>query len=320
MNVGRESLSITEIENMIPEGFELVKKPDYCQVVGSQLTMKGKKLDPFQATEIEIGLRSFKKGLAELAPRITSVDRLGRQATFILEPVAFAVSAAALPGRVATGYADLDNLLFGGIPENYAVILESPSSDERELLIKKFLEEGLKNGQTTYYLTSEAGNIADLVETYQSTFSLFLCNPRADAIKNLPNVYKLKGIESLTDIDIALIKSFRLLSPQKKGPRRACITLTSDVLLQHHAIMTRKWLSGLLADLKSKGFTTLAVINQEMHPAEEVQAIVGLFEGEIRVTEKETEKGWTKVIRVRKLYNQRYLDCETVFSRERLES
>jgi hypothetical protein len=50
-----------------------------------------------------------------------------------------------------------------------------------------------------------------------------------------------------------------------------------DFLLQHRAVITRKWLSGLLADLKSKGFTTIAVINQEMHPAEEVQAITGLF-------------------------------------------
>jgi KaiC/GvpD/RAD55 family RecA-like ATPase len=237
------------------------------------------------------------------------------------EPAAFNVSGAVLPGRVPTGYADLDNLLFGGIPENYAIILASPSSDEREQLIKKFLETGAKKNQTTLYITMEAGDIAPLAEEFQSNFYVFVCNPRADAmIKSLPNVFKLKGVESLTDIEIALVKSCRTLDSAQSGPRRACITIISDVLLQHHAIITRKWLSGLLIDLRAKGFTTLAVINLQMHPQEEVQAILGLFEGEIRITEKETDSGLKKLLRIRKLYNQRYLENEIEVTRDKLES
>jgi len=57
-----------------------------------------------------------------------------------------------------------------------------------------------------------------------------------------------------------------------------------------------------------------------MHPPEEVQAIIGLFEGEIRVSEKETDSGFAKVLRVRKLCNQRYLDNEIILSREKLEA
>jgi hypothetical protein len=138
-------------------------------------------------------------------------------------------------------------------------------------------------------------------------------------IRSLPNVYKLKGVESLTDIDIALVRSFRSLDPTRKEPKRACITILSDVLLLHHAVNTRKWLSGLLADLKSKGFTTLVVVNPQMHPPEEVQAIIGLFEGEISISEKETDRGLEKTLRVRRLYNQRYLENEIVITREKLE-
>ena len=136
----------------------------------------------------------------------------------------------------------------------------------------------------------------------------------------MPNVFILKGVESLTDIDIALVKSFRNLGAPQSVPRRFCITIISDVLLQHHSVITRKWLSRLLPDLKSKGFTTLAVINPDMHPMEEVQAILGLFEGEIKISEKETVRGIEKVLRVRKLYNQRYLENELTLARERLES
>jgi KaiC/GvpD/RAD55 family RecA-like ATPase len=91
-------------------------------------------------------------------------------------------------------------------------------------------------------------------------------------------------------------------------------------LLQHHAVITRKWLSALLPDLKSKGFTTLAVVNPQMHPQEEVQAILGLFDGEIRLAERESAKGMEKFLKIRKLYNQRYLENELTLTKERLEA
>jgi uncharacterized repeat protein (TIGR01451 family) len=321
VNVGKEAVSLSKIENIVPSGFQLVSKPDYCLFENMELTMKGKRLDPLRTDEIKISLKSFRKGSIEIKPRITCIDSTGHPIYNSPEPIVFNISGASLPGRVATGYSDLDNLLFGGLPENYSVLLSSPSSDEREQLIKKFLETGVTNGQVTYFITSEIGQIADLVEAYPSLFTLFLCNPRADVmIKSLPNVNRLKGVESLTDIEIALVKAFRTLDQSNKAPKRACITILSDVLLQHHAVITRKWLAGILPDLKSKGFTTLVVMNPQMHPSEEFQAIVGLFEGEIRISERETEIGLDKVLRIRKLYNQRYLENEIILSREKLES
>ena len=320
VNVGKDPMSLIRIEGLIPVGFQLVSKPDYCQFEDSRLTMKGKRLDPLKTDEMKFTLRSFKKGTIEIKPQIVCLDWIGHEKSSNPDPVMFNVSGAVMPGRISTGCANLDDLLFGGIPEGYAVVLSSPSSDEREQLVRKFLEVGTKKGQITYYITSEVGNIADLIEDYQSSFYVFVCNPRADVmIKSLPNVFMLKGVESLTDLDIALVKSFRNLDTALKGPRRLCITILSDVLLQQRAVITRKWLSGLLPDLKSKGFTTLAVVNPEMHPQEEVQAILGLFEGEIRVSEKESEKGLEKVLRIRKLYGQRYLENEMVLSKEKLE-
>jgi KaiC/GvpD/RAD55 family RecA-like ATPase len=236
------------------------------------------------------------------------------------EPLAFNVSAVTLPGRISTGYLDLDNLLLGGIPQNYAIVLTSPSSDEREVLIKKFLEVGAKSGEITFYLTAEPENGKMMAEQHQSNFYLFICNPRADmTVQNFPNIFKIRGVESLTDIEIALIKVFRGLDVSYVGTKRVCIEIVSDVLLQHHAVITRKWLSSLLADLRSKGFTILAVVNPQMHPQEELQAIVGLFDGEIRVSERETEKGIEKILRVRRLFNQRFLENGVALTRERLE-
>jgi tetratricopeptide (TPR) repeat protein len=135
-------------------------------------------------------------------------------------------------GYVPTSHADLDKLLYGGIPSNYAVVLTSPSCDERNLLIKDFIEAGAKKGEVTFYVTIDPSAGKPPVEEFPSNFYLFVCNPEADAIvKDSPNGFKLKGVENLTDISMALTSAFRKLDPSLRAPRRVCIGLISDVLL-----------------------------------------------------------------------------------------
>jgi KaiC/GvpD/RAD55 family RecA-like ATPase len=321
LNVGKDPLQLVRIENILPASFQLVKTPEGYSFENLQLTTMGKQLDPLRTEEIHITLRAFKSGVFEVRPKIICADETGQQITFATEPATYKILDAILPDRIPTGYKDLDSLLLGGLPKEYAIVLTSPSNDEREILVKKFLETGVKNGEITFYITTEVGSVKTLAEEYQSNFYLFVCNPRADAmIKSLPNVYKLKGVDNLTDLDISLIKAFRTLDSLKTCSRRACVEIVSDVLLQHRALTTRKWLSGLLPDLRSKGFTTLAIINPQMHPQEEVHAILGLFDGEIRISERETQMGLEKVLRVRRLYNRQYVENELLVTRQKLES
>ena len=135
-------------------------------------------------------------------------------------------------------------------------------------------------------------------------------------IKDSSNIFKLAGIENLTDIDIALTKVFRTLKHSPADPKRICIEIISDVLLQHHAVTTRRWLNALLSTLKSKGFTVLGVIDPRMHPPEEAQAILSLFEGEISIVEKETPQGTKQTLRVKRLSNQKFIDNELAISKE----
>ena len=231
--------------------------------------------------------------------------------------------AASIPKRaepVATGYAYLDKLLCGGLRSGSAVMLTSPSCNERDSLIKSFLKTGAENSEITFYVTMNPGTAKVLADEFQSSFYLFICNPQADAIvKSAPNVVKLKGVENLTDISIALTSAIHKLDPALKGPRRICLGLVSDVLLQHHAVQTRRWLTGLIPELQSEGFTTLAVMDPEIHPQEEVRAISGLFEGEINIYEKETWKGLERFLRLKRLSNQKYLDNELLLKEEDLQ-
>ena len=134
----------------------------------------------------------------------------------------------------------------------------------------------------------------------------------------MPNIHNVRGIDNLTEIGIALTQAFQCLNQPQNAARRACIEIVSDVLLHHHAMITRKWLSSLIIDLKTHGFTVLAVVNPEMHSTEEVQAILGLFDGEIKVTEKETEAGVEKMLTVRRLYNQPYREKPIVLGKEKI--
>lgn len=321
VNVGKEAVLLARIENLLPADFQLIEKPESFSFENMQLSTIGKRLDPLKTEEIMLTLKPFKSGIFEVQPRIICVGETGEQLAFMSEAITFNVSDAVLPGRIPTGYKDLDNLLLGGLPEEYAIVLSSPSNDERELLVHRFLETGIKNDEITFYIAVEIAGVKALAEEFTSNFYLFVCNPRAEVmIKSLPNVYKLKGVENLTDIDISLVRAFRNIDSSKTGPKRACIEVLSDVLLQHHAVTTRKWLSGLLPDLRSRGFTTLAIVNPQMHSAEEVHAILGLFDGEIRISERETARGLEKVLRIRKLYNQKYIENELIVTRRKLQS
>lgn len=230
-----------------------------------------------------------------------------------------AADEVALPSHIPSGFEDLDDLLHGGIPRNYAVVLTSPSCDERDLLIRRFLETGAREGQITFHIITKASGMEKSAEEFPSNFYLFVCNPQADKIiKTLPNVSKLKGVENLTNISIALTSAFHELDATPKSPRRICIEIISDVLLQHHTVQTRKWIHALIPELKSKGFTTLAVLDPEIHPQHEVRAIVGIFEGEISIYEKETPEGLQRLLKIRKMANQEYSDSELPLRKEKL--
>jgi tetratricopeptide (TPR) repeat protein/KaiC/GvpD/RAD55 family RecA-like ATPase len=213
---------------------------------------------------------------------------------------------------VATGYADLDKLLCGGMRSSSAVVLTSPSCNERDSLIKSFLKTGAEKDEVTFYLTTSARGAKAFTEKPRPNSFLFVCNPQADAVaESSTNVFKLKGVESLAEISIALTSAIHKLDVSLKGPRRACIEIVSDVLLQHHAVQTRKWLTALTTELTSTGFTILAVVDPQMHPPEELHAILGLFDGEISIY----EKGAEQFLKIKRMSDQKYLDDELLLKK-----
>lgn len=309
---------VTRIEDIVPAGFELVDSGSY-RYASTYLDMHGMKVDPYIAENVAITLRSIGKGTFLIAPEVFYKSEGGAQMSSKLEPLPIMVSETILPDRIQTGFEDLDHLLLGGIPKGYAVILISPSCDERDLLIKRYLQSGVTEGAVTLCVTADSSSLRDLAEESPDKFNVLVCNPHVDeAFEALPNVSKVAGVENLTEISIALESTLRRVGKGKNTSKRACLEVVSDVLLQHQAVQTRKWLSGLIPLLKSRGFTVLAVMNPRMHKSEELHAILDLFEGEISVYEKKGAEDLAKFIRVRKMYNKRYVESELPFKKTRL--
>jgi hypothetical protein len=140
----------------------------------------------------------------------------------------------------------------------------------------------------------------------KSNFFLFLCNPKPKAqILDLPNIYKLRSKTDLTNLSISLAKAYRNIDQSRK--KRICVEIVSDVLVDYETKATRKWISELITDLGSKGFTMLGVIDPEIHPSEQSKAIINLFDGEISLTITKDPLEDKKSIRVEKLRNQDYI-------------
>jgi len=229
-----------------------------------------------------------------------------------MQPAKGKLVASETAGRVATGYPILDNLLYGGLPEKFSVVLTSPSCDERDMLIKSFLETGARKGEITFCVTNTPSFGTDLTKQYPSNFYLFDCSPLAETTRDSPpNKFMLKGVENLTNISIAITKLLNALTAKDTGGRRICISLVSDAVLYNGVVETRRWLTELIPELKTNGFTILAVMDPKMHTTEDLYKIRSLFDGEIDIQEKQMKK-LEKFLKIVRMSNQQYIKEETM--------
>ena len=106
---------------------------------------------------------------------------------------------------------------------------------------------------------------------------------------------------------MVLARTSRSLEQNQSAKKRLCITNVSDVLLHHKADTTRKWIAELITELTSKSFTILAVMDPSMHPADQANAVLNLFDGEISITQCDDPLDCKKSIQVKKLRGQDYI-------------
>jgi KaiC/GvpD/RAD55 family RecA-like ATPase/tetratricopeptide (TPR) repeat protein len=316
VNVSKDIATLGSLNLVFPQSIDCLNLRFQNNSVSDLVELKGKLIGPFEVKTLKLTLKTRKPQDYEIAPSIDYTDSAGEHKTFtvVKKIVTANLETEASKDHITTGQMELDNLLLGGIPTNYAVVLVSRPCNEKDALVKSFIEAGVRLQEPTFDVTTDLSNVGSLIKEKNPNYAVFLCVQRANEAEELPNVFRVRGVENLTELDIQVTKAIRLLDKQYSGPKRVYIEILSDVLLQHHSVLTRKWLSGILHDLKQSGFTILSSINPQMHAQEDRQAILSLFDGEIVLSEQIASEKTIMTLRVRRLSNQKYLDNEITLS------
>jgi tetratricopeptide (TPR) repeat protein len=97
-NLGKEIAFLIGIEQVIPEGFDLLERPDKCVVNDSGLNFKGRKLAPLETAEMKMTLKPRKKGRFTLSPKITYMDETGEHKALELEQAPITVKELGIRG------------------------------------------------------------------------------------------------------------------------------------------------------------------------------------------------------------------------------
>jgi hypothetical protein len=98
VNLGRKTAFLTKIEEILPEGFDLIEKPEGCMAGDSSLNLKGRGLAPVETIEIRLMLKARKKGKFVLTPKIRFMDENGEHKSCELEKLALTVKELGIRG------------------------------------------------------------------------------------------------------------------------------------------------------------------------------------------------------------------------------
>jgi len=197
--------------------------------------------------------------------------------------------ASALRGRVPTGYGRLDEALQGGFFAGSAVLLNAPASSEVPIFVRNFLKASDEVGLLICRSKSSAEAVS---QPDDKNLKCMICGEKP--ISPSRNFLPGKGIDNLTELNFQITETIGSVQP-----KRVVVEILSDILLRHKALQTRKWLNEFLEKLRSKGITTVAILNPYMHASEEVQAILDLFDGNLEIIEKDVEGQLQKLLRVK---------------------
>lgn len=217
---------------------------------------------------------------------------------------------------IATGYADFDDLLSGGLPLDYTVLIISPPCDERDLLLRRIIHSTISSGGTAFYVSGDIGKAQDLATRYQKDFYAY-CTKSDHSATHLTNLFGTPSIGNLSEFNIVLNQS--LTTKVKENVRKIIIVdVLSDILLQYRALTTRKWLTEFIAKRKSAGFTIVATLNPYLAKEDAQAAVLDLFDGILEIYEKKLKERSRRFLTVKKLYGRKYSQTDIMLDADKL--
>jgi len=97
-NLGKNAAFLIRVEEVIPEGFDLIEKPEKCIVNDGVLNLKGRKLAPLESMEMKLSLKPRKRGKFVFTPKVQFMDEAGEYKSCQLEQVTLTVKELGIRG------------------------------------------------------------------------------------------------------------------------------------------------------------------------------------------------------------------------------
>jgi hypothetical protein len=98
VNAGKGPALLIKVNEAIPEGFELIEKPEAYRVEDNYINLKGKRLDPLKAEELRLVLKPNVQGTFYFKPTILYLDENSKYKSHEPEPVTIVVKELGIKG------------------------------------------------------------------------------------------------------------------------------------------------------------------------------------------------------------------------------
>src|SRR2546427_4707305 len=196
--------------------------------------------------------------------------------------------------RLATGIQGFDAMVQGGLPVGSSVILQGPPGQEKLRFALTFLAEGLKSGGSGLVVISTqspdavleelrglgvnldavtAENRLRIVDWYSWTDETILDIEEEGIV--------VRSSIDLTNLGVALSRAIAALPSEQ--PRRAVIELLSPAMNASDVTQVYSFAQSAKRKFDRHGFTTLVLLEKDMHSGPKITTLLQPFDGVIEV-------------------------------------
>ena len=99
VNVGKTPATLVKLQNMLPEGFELIGERDSEISPEGDLELKGRSLEHLKTHMVKLEVRAVRNGATELRPRLFYLDDSGTYKTYQFRPATLTVLDVGPPSK-----------------------------------------------------------------------------------------------------------------------------------------------------------------------------------------------------------------------------
>src|SRR5213595_473343 len=196
--------------------------------------------------------------------------------------------------RLATGISGFDAMVQGGLPAGSSVVLQGPPGQEKLRFALTFLAEGLKSGASGLVLISSqspeaivaelrgVGVDMDAVTTENRPRNVDWYSWSEETILDIEEEgIVIRSSIDLTNLGVALSRAIAALPPDPA--RRAVIEMLSPAMNAYEVTQVYSFAQSAKKKFDRNGFTSLVLLEKDMHSGPEITTLLQPFDGVIEV-------------------------------------